>query len=175
MICKYYEKISMDANDNLQTFWRIESFGTENANTKSMSFEDRQAMKTIEESISKVDGHYQIALPWREEDVHLQFNRPLAKARLQHLKSRLKKSDDLSSKYKSVIQDYVDTGYARKLSPEEAEERSSKTWYLPHHPVLNPNKPVKVRVVFDAAGKYQGTSLNDNLLQGPDLTYPKKD
>ena len=43
-------------------------------------------------------------------------------------------------------------------------------WYLPHHPVLNANKPGKVCIVFNCAAKHQGTSLNDQPLQGPDLT-----
>lgn len=59
-------------------------------------------------------------------------------------------------------------GHARKLTREEAEKQSDKTWYLPHHPVLNPNKPGKLCVVFDTAAKFSGTSLNDQLLQGPD-------
>ena len=42
-------------------------------------------------------------------------------------------------------------------------------WYIPHHPVLNPHKPEKVRRVCNAAAKYQGVSLNDMLLTGPDL------
>ena len=42
-------------------------------------------------------------------------------------------------------------------------------WYLPHHPVTNPNKPGKVRRVANAASKFRGESLNTNLLTGPDL------
>ena len=61
-------------------------------------------------------------------------------------------------------------GYARKLKKEEAATVSKTTWFLPHHPVSNPNKPGKVRVVFDAAARFSGTSLNEKLMQGPSLT-----
>ena len=44
-----------------------------------------------------------------------------------------------------------------------------KTWYLPHHAVLSPNKPGKIRVVFDAASKYDRVCLNNKLFTGPDL------
>ena len=42
-------------------------------------------------------------------------------------------------------------------------------WYLPHHPVTNPNKPGKVRRVANAASTYKGVSLNPCLETGPDL------
>ena len=59
-------------------------------------------------------------------------------------------------------------GYARKVMLDEMQQ-GSRHWYLPHHSVTCPRKPDKLRVVFDAAARYRGTSLNDNLLTGPDL------
>lgn len=44
-----------------------------------------------------------------------------------------------------------------------------ETWYLPHHCVFHPKKPNKLRVVFDCSARYNGCSLNDHLLQGPDM------
>ena len=75
---------------------------------------------------------------------------------------------DLHEKYSSAISSYVTKGHARKPTKEKAERRSNKTWYVPHHPVISPNKAGKIGVVFDAAPKFHGTSLNDQLLQGPD-------
>ena len=64
------------------------------------------------------------------------------------------------------MNDYIDKGYSVKLSEEEAARTSSHIWYLPHHGVINPNKS-KVRVVYDAAARFEGTALNKELLQGP--------
>lgn len=68
------------------------------------------------------------------------------------------------------MSEYIKKGYARRLTPEESAKDSPKCWYLPHYPVTNPHKPGKVRIVFDAAAEFEGTSLNKHLLQGPDVT-----
>eukprot|EP00057_Strongylocentrotus_purpuratus_P004328 XP_003728480.2 PREDICTED: uncharacterized protein LOC593649 [Strongylocentrotus purpuratus] len=70
-------------------------------------------------------------------------------------------------RYQEGIADLVRKGYAETVT----DESSDKTcWYLPHHPVHNPKKPDKLRIVFDCAAKHKGISLNDVVLQGPDLT-----
>ena len=64
----------------------------------------------------------------------------------------------------------MDKGHAEKILKEELEVEDRPIWYLPRHPVTHPLKPDKVRVVYDCAARYGGTSLNQQLLQGPDKT-----
>ena len=164
--------IHTSANDvslhqQVELFWESESLGTTRP-YKSMSVEDRYAERIINSTISKSNDHYCMGLLWKRDPPDLPFNRTMAEIRLRHLKRRLEKDKDLYEKYRSAIDGYIAKGHARKLTKEQAKQRSNKTWYLPHHPVTSPNKPGKIRVVFDAAAKFQGTSLNDQLLQGPD-------
>lgn len=100
-------------------------------------------MKIIETTMSKVDDHYQMGLLWKMDNPSLPFNRAAAEVRLQHLKKRFSRDPNLESNYRAVINTYVDKGYARKLTPEETARKSRITWYLPHHPVFNVNKPNK--------------------------------
>ena len=79
------------------------------------------------------------------------------------------KDSEKAKAYYDTVETYIAKGYARKLSPAEITEEPENTWYLPHHAVTNPNKPGKVLVVFDAAASHKGTSLNDQLVSGPDL------
>ena len=67
----------------------------------------------------------------------------------------------------NVSKKYMERGYLRKL--KEDDHLASK-WFLPHFPVLRPDKDTtKTRIVFDAAAKFEGTSLNDQIYQGPKL------
>ncbi|CAG7830141.1 unnamed protein product, partial [Allacma fusca] len=77
-----------------------------------------------------------------------------------------------ATKYCAKMQDFLDKGFARKLRPDELAIKSSKIWYLPHFAHFNPNKPDKLRLILDAASKSNGTSLNENLLTGPDFYVP---
>ena len=66
------------------------------------------------------------------------------------------------------MEQYLTMGHARRVPLNEVRVQDKPLWYLPHHPVQN--KPGKTQIVFDCAAKYRGTSLNDQLLTGPDLT-----
>ncbi|XP_068738151.1 uncharacterized protein, partial [Montipora capricornis] len=116
-----------------------------------------------------VDDHYQLALPWCFQTPCLPNNRSVAARRLQALKKRFLADPVLFENYKDTIDQYIANGHARKvLTPDDPSP--GKLWYLPYHPVFHPGKHNKVRVVFDFAARFRETSLNDQLLQGPDLT-----
>ena len=73
--------------------------------------------------------------------------------------------------YQQSIDTDVEKGFVKTLDESEVKGNFGKEWYLPHHPVLNPNKPGKVRRVCKAASKYKDICLNDKLLAGPDLLH----
>ena len=154
----------------VENFWSTEKIGLEDKVHRLVSVEDRRAESILQRTTRMTEGHYKTGLLWKNDNPQLPNNRKVAELRLSSLKRKFQKDPELKSKYRRTMQDYIDRGYARKLSKLEGETTSSKTNYLPHHAVLNPNKPGKVRVVFDAAAKHEGTSLNQNLLQGPDMT-----
>lgn len=60
-------------------------------------------------------------------------------------------------------------GYAVRVPVEDIEPVDGKVWYLPHPGVYHPKKRM-LRVVFFCAPRYQDMSLNDQLLQEPNLT-----
>ena len=89
---------------------------------------------------------------------------------LKSLERRLQKNDTLRKRYQETIHTDVKAGYVCKVPQVELfDTRDKLQWYLPHHPVINPHKPKKVRRVCNAAVIYQGVALNDNFLSGPDL------
>ena len=126
-----------------------------------MSVEDKTALKLMEKSITHENGHYILGLPWRQPDTKLPNNLSLAHARLDQLKRKLSRDSTLHEMYTKTVNDYIEKGYAEEVTKIDSE--SSRIWYLPHHPVVNVNKPGKVRVVFDCAAKFQGMSLSRHL------------
>ena len=80
------------------------------------------------------------------------------------------KSSQLQDDYKAFIDNLIKKGYARKVPQEQLNRSDGKVWYIPHHGVYHPRKPNKIRVVFKCSARYRNTSLNEQLLQEPDLT-----
>ncbi|XP_068738995.1 uncharacterized protein [Montipora capricornis] len=81
----------------------------------AFSVEDHRALAILESSARMVDGHYQLALPWRFQTPCLPNNRSVAARRLQALKKRFLADPVLFEKYKDTIDQYIANGHARKV------------------------------------------------------------
>ena len=134
-----------------------------------MSKEDERFLQFVTNSAKEVEGHYQIALPLRNSDISMPNNKKVVEQRLCYLKRRFQKDSRFHTEYNTFISDLLAKGYAEKVPKEDLDRGDGKVWYIPHHGVYHPTKR-KIRVVFDCGARYQGTSLNAELLQGPDLT-----
>ena len=147
-----------------------EDFGDTNGNfEEGMSIEDRKAREIMDQSATLVNGHYQIRLPFRQEIPNLPDSLSTAEKRLMWLKRKMQKDPVFHTKYSSVMEKYGTEGSSRQV-PDDEVTKLNPIWYLPHHAVWHPRKPEEPRVVFDCASKSGGTSLNEQLLRGPENT-----
>ena len=134
-----------------------------------MSIEDCKAKEIMDQSATLVNGHYQNRLPFREEFLSLPDSVPTSEKRLTWLKRKMQGDPVFHAKYSSVVEKYRTEGSSRQVHDDELA-KLKPVWYLPHHAVWHPRKPVEPRVVFDCASKSGETSLNEELLRGPENT-----
>ncbi|XP_042221460.1 uncharacterized protein LOC121865953 [Homarus americanus] len=85
------------------------------------------------------------------------------------LRKRLLRDAELKLRYVVEIENLITKGFAEKVPKGELTANPGRTWHLPHHPVLIPNKPEKTRMVFDCPATFANVSLNSEVLQGPDF------
>ena len=170
-LCHFAFRTSAREVTPLQVSQMFEQDFKETRTEKPQSVEDRMFMKRMNEEIhQKPDGHYEMPLPLKHKGVKLPNNRSVAVQRLKGLRSRLVRNDAFRHDYTTFMEAMVVSGHAEKVPNEELKLDSGRTWYLPHHGVYNPKKPGKLRVVFDCSVEFGGQVLNDQLLQGPDMT-----
>ena len=140
-----------------------------NVDSLGYSADDKKFLTMMNNDCIKVDGHYQVPLPLRNKDLIIPNNREQVLQRMKWLKRKLQKNKKLYEDYNVFMKDIITKGYARKIS-EDREPLEGKLWYIPHHGVYHAKKPEKIRVVYNCSAKFHGTSLNEQLIQGPDLT-----
>ena len=169
-VCRAAVKTDCELENMMTRLYNTEYEENLNSTKKGESVEDRDWLKKVERSIKTKDGHYEVGLPLAEDDLHLPSNRMMAERRLECLRAKLMKNKKLAEDYSSYMQDMIDRGYAELVPQNSLNRDDGKVWYLPHHAVVHPHKPDKIRIVFDCAAKCKGVCLNDCLLQGPDQT-----
>ena len=153
----------------VQKMWKVDFNDAKSLRREEMSVQDKQALGIMEEMICKTpDGYYQLAMPWKSNVSHLWNNRSMVENRMKSLAKRFQCDPELQVKYTAVVEDNINKGFASKI-PDDEIQSNSPVFYLPHHPMFNPRKPGKLRVVYDCVAKYAGRSLNEQLLRGQDF------
>ena len=136
---------------------------------QTTSIQDDKALKIFNDSVRKTDsGHYEVAIPFKCDSVNLPNNFNVAKKKLLALGKQLltRKSADLPL-YCEKMKELEDSGYSVTVPNDEIEGQPGKVWYSDHHSV---NTSGKFRVVLNPSSLYMGTSLNAEIIAGPDLS-----
>jgi hypothetical protein len=141
--CKNCENI----DEKVERLWKIEDecLGSDSSYV-SMSEDDKEMLEFWDRNVKNVDGHYELPIPWKPNIV-VPDNFELARSRLMSLQRSLHRRG-IYARYEDEIQKLLDKGYAEKVS--DCDIQGEKTWYLPHHAVINAKKPEKLRVVYDS-------------------------
>ena len=130
---------------------------------------ENQAEKLVNQSMRVQENRVITGIPWISAGgaPHLPNNRSMAERRLYNLERSLARQEAVYAEYRHVIQSYLAKGYIRRC---DSNVSTDDQWLLPHFPVVRHQKETtKVRVVFDAAARCDGRSLNDEMFAGPKL------
>ncbi|XP_063441925.1 uncharacterized protein LOC134722246 [Mytilus trossulus] len=123
--------------DNIvRKFWEIENVKTPSENV-FLSSDEKKALSKVEQSLEFKDGHYEVKVPWKDDTPSLPNNYNMALSRLANTEKRLNKDPSIAKVYTQTIEKYIEKGYVRKVSTKETV---AGKWYLPHFPVIRPDK-----------------------------------
>ena len=144
-------------------------FKDENTELTSLSCEDQMFIAKLKDGIHKdADGHYETLLPFRDSSPCLPNNKAPVFRGLQQ--KRLQRNPKYHSGYTDFMENMIQRGYAERVPDSNLNKDDDDIWYIPHHGLYHNKKPDKIRVVFDCSAIFKSQSLNQHLLQGPDLT-----
>ena len=140
--CKY-----TNLEELISKFWEVEEVNTiDNKSTENSDIESHFKKFTFRDET----GRFVVALPFKKSPDCLGDSRSQAYNQLLSLQRKFKKNPELYREYNSVITEYINRGYIKKVH----YPNDNPCFYLPHHAVLKETSATtKVRVVFNGSAK----------------------
>jgi len=115
------------------------------------------------------EGNITLPLPLKNDQVIFPNNRSPVYHRQVNTLNKIKTDHKKLLECQHGMQKNIDSGHVEEIPSHEIKSQScNRTWYIPVFAVTHPKKQ-KIRLVFDSAATYNGVSLNNELLQGPDI------
>ncbi|UYV69947.1 hypothetical protein LAZ67_7001295 [Cordylochernes scorpioides] len=133
---------------------------------------EEHAYDILQRTTKRTGACWVTGLLWRDAEGTLPGSYQMALGRLRHTERKLANDPLLLAAYKAKFDEYQEKEYIRKLDSIKVTKGSERTWYIPHFGVTNPNKSGKLLLVFDAAARSNGVSLNEALSKRLDLIRP---
>ncbi len=107
---------------------------------KEMSQDDKRFMEIVSDQVVKIDGHYSLPLPFRNDDVKMTNNREMAFQRAKGLVKRMKRDENYHREYTEFTEKLLLNDYAEKVSAEQVHIEEGNVWFIPHHGVYHKRK-----------------------------------
>ena len=121
------------------------------------------------------ERNIELPLPFKEDNPVMPDNRRSVYQRTKNTLDRISRDPVKLKQCVDAMSTYIEAGHVEPVPFNQQNPRLGKGWWLNVFPVFNPKKPNKTRLCFDSSATYQGVSLNQVLLQGPDRNNRLKD
>ncbi|XP_062533440.1 uncharacterized protein LOC134202469 [Armigeres subalbatus] len=159
-----------ELNQLVRDYITLDNAGVTHTTALLESDENKRARMLLETTTSRVGEAFETGLLWKMDQVRFPSSYGMAYRRLCSLERRLQRDPALYERVRLLIRDYEVKQYAHRATQYELSSTNpDQCWYLPLGIVINPKKPEKLRIIWDAAATVDGISLNSALLKGPDF------
>lgn len=154
---------------NVEKLWQLDILPYRNEKLVVQSREDQEAITLLECRTQRIEVDYvqRYATPLLRKPGAPKPTSTIQSVMpsLRSTERKLQRDPEKAAVYSGEINKLIKAGCVSKLQPEDVT-KSEEAWYIPHHLVCHNDKP---RLVFNCLFRYQGLSLNDQLLLGSAL------
>ncbi|XP_054601662.2 uncharacterized protein [Nothobranchius furzeri] len=142
-----------------------------------MTLAEERELETVKEGLTYVKGdhhtdepHWHASYPWVRDPASLPGNRKAVEATFLQTEKQLSKEPGWKTAYTEQVYDMLDRRAAIKLTQEEITGWEGPVWYISHLIAPTPHSvTTPIRLVWNSSQKFQGVSMNDLLMKGPDV------
>ena len=154
-------------NEEVSKMWSLDALGIDTVHESSILTPSEQyAQNLLKEKLKCNEGFYEAPILWKDEKPSVNNYEAVSK-RVKCMERKLAQRPGVVARCDEVISSYLEKDYIAKV-PES--QKYAPGFYVPHFPIIKEDRTTsKVRLVFDAAAKYNGKSLNDRIYPGPKL------
>ncbi|XP_032410348.1 uncharacterized protein LOC116714123 isoform X3 [Xiphophorus hellerii] len=154
--------------------------GTCQPGGKDMTLMEEKELEIIKQGLTYVQAdnhsdapHWDAKYPWIVEPACLPKNRKSVESTFLRTERRLNKEPEWKTVYANQVHEMVERKAAIKLTEDTLNNWKGPVWYVNHQVAPNPHSvTTPVRLVWNSSQRFEGLSMNDILLKGPDVLNP---